>query len=331
MTGNSLFGLLFSLLLVFNVFFAGCSDESTSDETLTPLTAHPEPKYRQGDIIATAATTTASTLYLILAYDAAADEYTRAFIEKDTDGTWGHRPSNRTERSPRTVVEKVYTVRVGRIAVSSVPVITRTFLPEPTQTRSGNAPSIVKISPAYGTRDTRVSLTITGSDFQDGATVRLIKAGETPVTASGVSVTPREISCFFNLAGKSDGSYNLVVTNPDGQSDSEPGAFAIGAASPVIAGMYPATAALNDTVSVSISGQNFRNEVKVSFTKGSAELVCDNPLSLDSARISCNLDLATTRGASAGEWTVSVLNIRDQQKGTWVKKFVVSGSTPEGD
>jgi hypothetical protein len=95
--------------------------------------------------------------------------------------------------------------------------------------------------------------------------------------------------------------------------------------------MYPVTAALNDTVSVSISGQNFRNEVKVSLFRGSAELVCDKPLAMDSTRISCDLDLTTTRGASAGEWTVTVLNIRDQQKGTWVKKFVVLNSTPEED
>jgi hypothetical protein len=331
MTGFSLFGLLLSLLLVFNVLFAGCSDESLSEETLTPSSQYPDPKYREGDIIATAATTSASTLYLNLAYHAAADEYTRAFIEKDADGTWGHRSSNRTERSPRTVVEKVYTVRVGRIAVSSVPVITPTFLPEPTQTRSGNAPSLSKISPGVAARDTTVSVTITGTDFQDGATVKLIKAGSSPITAYGVSATAREISCFFNLDGKSDGSYNLIVMNPDGQSDSLAGVFTIGAASPVIAGMYPVTAALNDTVSVSISGQNFRNEVKVSLFRGSAELVCDKPLAMDSTRISCDLDLTTTRGASAGEWTVTVLNIRDQQKGTWVKKFVVLNSTPEED
>ena len=157
------------------------------------------------------------------------------------------------------------------------------------------------------------------------------KAGSTPINATVTSVTAFDISCFFNLNGKSDGSYNLIVTNPDGQSDSLPGVFTIGEASPVIAGMYPVTGALNDKVPLTISGQNFRNDVKVTFTKNSTELVCDKPLSMESSKISCTLDLATNRGASAGEWTVTVLNIRDGQKGTWVKKFVVTNATPEED
>ena len=117
------------------------------------------------------------------------------------------------------------------------------------------------------------------------------------------------------------------MINPDGQSDSQQGIFTIGEASPIIAGMYPVTGAVNNKVPLTISGQNFRNEVKVSFTKNSTELVCDKPLSMESSKISCNLDLATNRGASAGEWTVTVLNIRDGQKGTWVKKFVVTNVT----
>jgi hypothetical protein len=50
---------------------------------------------------------------------------------------------------------------------------------------------------------------------------------------------------------------------------------------------------------------------------------------MDSSKISCNLDLATSRGASAGEWNITVLNIRDGHKGTWVKKFVVTNATTE--
>jgi hypothetical protein len=138
------------------------------------------------------------------------------------------------------------------------------------------------------------------------------------------------MSCFFNLNGMNEGSYTIIVTNPDGQSDSLPGGFTVGGASPVIAGIYPVTGAVNDKVPLTISGQNFRNEVKVSFTKNTTELVCDNPLSMESQKISCTLDLAPNRGASAGEWTVSVLNIRDGKKGTWVKKFVVANSTPQG-
>lgn len=332
MTGNSLFFLLISLLLVFSVISAGCSDESPSAETTTSPPAHPDPKYSAGDIIATSSSSTSSSLYVILKYDAATDQYTRAVIEKNADGSWGHRTSDWTEKSPRAAVEKTYTVKAGHVLVSILPVITPTPVSEiPPENPSGRAPSIAKISPGFSPRDTVVSVTITGSDFQNGATVRLFKVGSAPINATVVSVTAFEISCFFNLHGKSDGSYNLLVMNPDGQSDSLQGVFTIGEASPIIAGMYPVTGAVNDKVSLTISGQNFRNEVKVSFMKNTTELVCDNPLSMESQKISCTLDLATNRGASAGEWTVTVLNIRDGKKGTWVKKFVVANSTPSGN
>lgn len=327
MTGNSLFCPLFSLFLIFCVISAGCSEESPSDETAAPTPAHPDAKYREGDIVASSSMATSTVQYIILKYDPAADEYTRALIEQNDDGSWGYRPSNRTEKSARAVLEKQYTFKVGHAAVSSVPAGTLATQPEPSLIVSGKAPAIAKVSPVFAARDTVVSVTITGTNFQDGVTIKLVKAGAAPITASVVSVTPSSISCFFNLNGKSDGSYNLMVINPDGQSDTEQGIFSIGEAPPVIAGIYPVTAALKDKISLTISGQNFRNDVKVSFTRGTAELVCDEPLSLDSTRISCVLDLAASRGASAGDWSVTVLNIRDQQKGTWVKKFMVTNAT----
>ena len=264
-------------------------------------------------------------------YDTVTDQYTRAVIEKNADGSWGHRSSDWTERSPRTAVEKIYTVKAGHVAVAIVPVITPTILSEITQKPSGNAPLILKMSPISAVKDTVVSATITGSNFQNGATVKLYKAGSAPINATVTSVTAFDISCFFNLNGKNDGIYNLIVINPDGQSDSQQAVFTIGEASPVIAGIYPVTGALNDKVPLTISGQNFRNEVKVSFTKNTTELVCDKPLSMESSKISCSLDLSTNRGASAGEWTLMVINIRDGQRGTWVKKFVVTNATPKGD
>jgi hypothetical protein len=330
MAGNSLFGLIIFLLLLFGVFFAGCSDESPSADTAIPTPASPVAKYREGDIIGTASTSTSSTLYFILRYDAAADQYTRALIEKNSDGSWGYRPSDRTDRIRREVVERMYPVKVGHVPVSAVPVGIPTSLSEPVQIRSGYAPAISKISPGFATKDTAVSVTITGANFQDGATVKLIQPGSAQVTATGVSVSATSITCFFNLNGKSDGSYNLIVINPDGQSDLQQNIFIIGEASPIITGVNPVKAELDDKVPVSIYGQNFRNNLKVSFTKDTKELVCTNPISQDSAKISCNLNLDAP-GVSAGDWTVTVLNVDSQKKGTWAKKFVVTNSTTEKD
>jgi len=331
MRGDSLFYVLFFLLLFISATFAGCSDESSSAQTITPTPAHPMAKYQEGDIIATASSAGASSLYVILKYDPATDQYTRAVIEKNPDGSWGHRSSDRTEKIPRAALEKTYTVKAGHVAISILPVITPAILVDTIKNPSGKPPYISTVSPTSAVRDSVVSVTIAGSDFQNGATVKLFKAASTPITGTVTSVTAFDLSCLFNLNGKSAGSYNLIVTNPDGQSDSRQGIFTIGEAAPVIAGMYPVTGALNDTIPLTISGQNFRNEVKVSFLKNSTELVCDNPLSMESSKISCTLDLSKNRGASSGEWNVTVINIRDGQRGTWLKKFTVTNATPEDD
>jgi hypothetical protein len=151
------------------------------------------------------------------------------------------------------------------------------------------------------------------------------------LTATGVSASATSITCFFNLNGRRVGSYNLIVVNPDGQSDSKQNMFSIGEASPIITGVNPVTAKLNDRVPLSIYGQNFRNNLKVSFTKGTKELICTNPISQESSKISCNLNLDRGQGASSGDWTVTVLNVDDQTRGTWPKKFVVTNATTKED
>jgi hypothetical protein len=330
MKGNFLFGLSFSLLLVFCIIIAGCSSESPPEVMSTPLPTQVAAKYGEGDIIATPSTSTASSLFVILKYDPVADEYTRALIEKNADGSWGYRTSDMTDKSSRAVLEKVYTVRVGHVKVSAIPILTPTIASAALPVISGGAPSITKISPGFASKDTAVTVTITGTNFQDGATVKLIKAGSTPITATVISVSGSSISCIFNLNGKSDGSYNLIVMNPNGLSDTEQGIFTIGEAPPVITAVFPVSGELKKMVSLSIYGDNFRNNVKVSFTKDTEELVCINPLSRDSRKISCDLDL-NVKGASAGDWMVTVLNIDSQKRGTWAKKFTITNSTAGED
>jgi hypothetical protein len=330
MKGNFPFGLSISLLLVFCVVITGCSSESPPDVTATPPPTHTAVKYGVGDIIATPSTSTASSLYFILKYDPVADEYTRALIEKNADGSWGYRTSNMTDKSSRAVLEKVYTVRVGHVTVSSVPILTPTIASATLQMSSGGAPSITKISPGFASKNTVVTVTITGTDFKDGATVKLVNAGSMPITATSVSVSGSSISCVLNLNGKSDGSYNLIVTNPDGQSDSRQGIFTIGEAPPVITSIYPISGEMNKMVSLAVYGDNFRNNIKVSFTKDTNELVCTNPITKEYKKISCDLDLSV-KGASTGEWTVTVLNIDNQKKGTWTKKFTITNSTTGED
>jgi len=62
-----------------------------------------------------------------------------------------------------------------------------------------------------------MTLTINGSDFVAGATVKLIKGG-TNVTATNSSLTSTQIVCTFNTSNTPAGNWDLVVTNPNGAS-----------------------------------------------------------------------------------------------------------------
>jgi hypothetical protein len=322
------YGLLITIILISGVLIAGCSDQSPAGTTV-PTTAAPNAKYIAGDIIGKTASTTENMEYVITKYDSSTDQYTRQLLYKNPDGSWGHFINNKTgEKVERTLVEKVYPVKISHVNISSIPIITPTFPPIVTTVLSGNAPGISGISPATGGSNATVSATITGDNFRSGATVKLMRAGYTAIYATGVSVSSAtNIGCTFNLAKAEKGVYNLVVTNPDGQSDTKTGAFIITDPIPVISGVNPSQGAINDVLSLTINGKNFKEGVKVSFVKGSTEIVCTSPVSTDSTKILCNLDLKTSNGAVAGDWDVTVLNIDGQQKGTWNQKFPVTNST----
>lgn len=323
------YGILISLILIFGVIIAGCSDQAPAGTTTVPTTAAYNAKYVAGDIIGKTAPATENMLYVITKYDSSTDLYTRQLLYKNADGSWGHFINNKTgEKVERTLVEKVYPVKISKVNISSIPIITPTVPPTVTTALSGNAPGISGISPTTGGSNATVSATITGDNFKNGATVKLMRAGYTAIYATGVSVSSAtNIDCTFNLAKAEKGSYNLIVTNPDGQSDTKVGAFTISDPLPIISGVSPRQGAINDVLSLTINGQNFKEGVKVSFVKGSTEIVCTSPVSTNSTKILCNLDLKTSNGAVAGEWDVNVLNIDGQQKGTWNQKFPVTNST----
>jgi hypothetical protein len=320
------YGILISLILIISVFIAGCSDQVPAGTTTVPTTAASNAKYIAGDIIGKTASPTENMEYVIIKYDSSTDQYTRQLLYKNADGSWGHFINNKTgEKVERTLVEKVYPVKISHVNIGSIPIITPTVPPTVTNTVSGNTPSISAISPATGGTNTTVSATITGDNFRSGATVKLMRAGYPAMYATAVSVaSATTIDCAFKLTMAEKGSYNLVVTNTDGQSDTKAGAFTITDPIPVISGVSPSKGAINNILALTINGQNFKDAVKVSFIKSSTEIVCTSPVSADSTKIFCNLDL---KGAVTGDWDVTVLNIDGQQKGTWTQKFQVTNST----
>ena len=321
-------GLLICALLVFAVLIAGCSDQSSSGTTPEPTTAMPVSKFVAGDIIAKSTSSTDQKLYVITKYDMASDMYTRAWIYKNADGKWGHFIDNKVEKVERTLVETVYPVKLTHVTVSAIPVVT-TAIPTAVQTTaSGSTPTVTGISPASGATDALVGATITGTNFENGATAKLTRAGYPSITATGVSVsTSTSIACTFKLSGD-EGSWNVQVTNPGGQSDTRYSAFTIGQAPPILTSVSPTSAVLGDTqLPITINGQNFKEGVRVTFVQGTTELYCVTPTSIDTNKITCILDMKIADGGKVGLWDVKVLNIEGQQTGALTGKFSVSNST----
>jgi hypothetical protein len=326
MTDYFRFGILICLILVIGVFFAGCSSESTSTVATPVPTTAPVAQYVAGDIIAKTASGGESQLYVIKKYDAATDEYERAWIYKNADGSWGHFIDSRTDRSTRKIVEKVYPAKVAHVSISAITVITPTVATAVPTTYVGDAPVVSSVSPGNAAQDATVTVTITGKNFQNGAVAKLVSAGFAPVTGSAASVSATSISCTFNLNGLDKGSVNIVVMNPDGRSDILQNGFVIGEASPVVTSISPNTIAMNDTAtSYTVYGKNFNSAIKVSFIRGSTEIVCINPSAFDSTKITCGpITFDLRNSATVGIWDVKVVNIDGAASGTLSQKFTVT-------
>lgn len=82
-------------------------------------------------------------------------------------------------------------------------------------TFSGTVP-ITDIDPPFASSSGRYEFTITGSNFQHGATVTLLKTGSADLVAEPVVVnSPTNIRCFFQIPTNSIGFWDVLIRNPD--------------------------------------------------------------------------------------------------------------------
>ncbi len=80
-------------------------------------------------------------------------------------------------------------------------------------------PAITSITPNSGNNNEVVHIAnLAGSDFQSGATVRLIKTGQADIAATNVVVvSSSQITCDLDLRGVALGQWTVRVANPDTQ------------------------------------------------------------------------------------------------------------------
>lgn len=323
---NLRFGMFLCFLIIASVLIAGCSDQSNNSLTTPVPTTAPQAKYIAGDIIAKTSAG-GDQLYIIKSYDPTTDKYVRAWIYQNSDGSWGHFLNTIDEKMDRSVVEKVYPVKIAHVTIAAIPIVTPTEVVVASVTYVGDGPSISNITPGSAAQGATITVTITGNNFQTGAVPKLILPGTGSVTGTAVSASTTSITTTFDLNTLGSGVYNLIVTDPDGRSDILPDAFTIGNAQPVVTGITPTTVALNDTsTTYTISGQNFETGVTVSFLQGSVTIPCINPKYVSATVITCG-PLVFPTGITAGLLDVKVVNIADLTSGILSQKFTVTNST----
>jgi hypothetical protein len=339
--------LVFLFLLLF-ALAAGCASSPASSNTTTTKTPTPGsgPKFIAGDIVKIPTSTT-STAFLIIGYDAATDQYERALIYPNADGSWGYRMNTNTARSSRTVMDRDFTKIINK-AVSSIPVRTPTIPATPTTvgttvtvtvtstTVSSTAkPSIKNIIPDEGDAGTAISITeLSGTNFQSGATVTLVKSGSPNITATNINVQSSTlITCTFSPPSDAPaGSWDVIVTNPNGQYYDYTNLFSIhNTATPTatvtssggidITRIDPTfVAASNTYIPIMVYGSNFQNGITAKLTKsGSADIIASTISRTDTTQMKC---FFTVPKSSQGTWSL-VLTNTDGTTGTLANAFDV--------
>jgi hypothetical protein len=191
-----------------------------------------------------------------------------------------------------------------------------------------SAPNPTSMTPNNGTNDGPVSITdLAGTGFRTGATVKLSKAGN-DINATSVQVpTTTKITCTFDLTGASVGSWDLTVTNNDGQSGTLNAAFTITyPAPPNVVSVDPDTGGNDGQMFITnIAGTGFQEGASVVLTRtGQTDITATSVLVISPAQIGCSVDLT---GAQLGKWNVTVKN-DDSQEDTLADAFTVQFPGP---
>ena len=353
-------GIIIAVLVVLiaAVLIAGCTDSSSANKQpaqATAITTTPSnaPLYTAGDIVRSSKGA-AETGWLILKYDSGSDSYQRAFIYRNTDGSWGYRVDSRTENSGRSVLEKVNTVKVTHVDPSRVPLtqpavttsagtssgtVTATSTPATTTTTSTIALKVKGIAPESGFAGSSVSITdLLGDGFQNGISVRLVRSDGSNISATNVNVLSlTHVSCVFALPSDATvGTWDVLVANPDGQSSRYSNSFTVRAnpnptatatttsASSTggisISSIDPMMAFSGDYKPVTVYGSNFKDGITCKLTRNGQDIPASTISRASESQMQCFISIPT---GSYGSWDF-VLTNTDGTKGTLTNGFTVN-------
>jgi hypothetical protein len=176
----------------------------------------------------------------------------------------------------------------------------------------GPAPTVTGVAPASGPTAGGTAVTIAGTNFLAGATVRVGGTAATGVTVvSSTTITA-------TTPGHAGGAVSVTVTNTDTQSGTLSSGFAYIAPAPTVTGVSPNTGLMAGGTGVTITGTNFAAGASVSVGGSAASSVAV----VNSATIT-----ATTPAHAAGAVSVTVTN-SDGQSGTLASAYTYTSTPP---
>jgi len=81
---------------------------------------------------------------------------------------------------------------------------------------------ITGITPGFAaSSNSTIDILVFGSNFQNGITAKLNKSGKADIQAYQthvLDITRTQVRCYFNMPYDSRGTWNLILTNPDGST-----------------------------------------------------------------------------------------------------------------
>jgi mono/diheme cytochrome c family protein len=160
--------------------------------------------------------------------------------------------------------------------------------PSPTPSPSPSvlpAPVLSSVSPASGPSGGSTMVTLTGTGFQSGATatVGAVMCGDLTV------VSATQITCVTGAHAAA--TVAVLVTNPDGQSVTDSGAYTYTTSSPpspTVTAVSPASGSGSGGTSITVSGTNFVSGATVSLGGSS----CASPIVSGSTSITCTTSVS---------------------------------------
>ena len=187
------------------------------------------------------------------------------------------------------------------------------------------APTLASVQPGNGTRDTIVdNVTLSGTGFRPGATVRLIGL-DTQIAASDVQVVnSKQVNCRLDLTGAAVGPYDLQVTNDDGKTAALNAGFTVEYPEPTIRAAQPQTGFQGALTDVTLEGSGFRPGAAVSFNAKDLKLQVSDVQVVNDHQINCQVNLSA---APIGVYDVQVAN-DDGKTGLLSAGFTVEYAAP---